>query len=179
MLKDLLSRTIFHDLAVIHNDDAVRNIADSLNIVRNKNHRETQLRLEVSEQVQDLRANRNVQCGSRLISNDCRWVQRKRACNCNTLTLTTRELTRKGAKCGMWKSYQTDKLINTGFSLRLCAYLMHEQWIHELVFNNHTRVKSSCWVLEDNRDNAANLLSKLWSTLGNIHSLEVHMTRRW
>ena len=60
MLKDLLSRTILHNLTVIHNNDAVRNIADGLNIVRNKNHRETQLRLKVCKQVQDLCTNGNV-----------------------------------------------------------------------------------------------------------------------
>ena len=79
----------------------------------------------------------------------------------------------------MWQSNQADKLINTGFSLLLCSYLMYQQWIHKLIFNNHARVESSCWVLENNGDNAANLLPELWSTLGNIHSLEVHMTGRW
>ena len=42
----------------------------------------------IFQDIQNLRLNRNIQCGNRFITNDKAWAQRQCACDTNTLALT-------------------------------------------------------------------------------------------
>src|SRR6266566_3329333 len=60
--------------------------------------RETELRLEILEQVHDLRLDRDVESGDRLVGDDELRAHRQRARDPDTLTLTAGELVRISAQ---------------------------------------------------------------------------------
>ena len=70
MLEDLLGLALLDDLTAIHDDDVVRDIADRLDVMANEHHGQAELLLEVGQQVEDLRADRNVQSRGGLVGDD-------------------------------------------------------------------------------------------------------------
>ena len=83
------------ELAQVHHRDAVGDVADDAQVVRDEDVRQPELRLEVLEQVEDLRLHRDVQRGDRLVGDDQLRVERERPRDPDPLPLTARELVRK------------------------------------------------------------------------------------
>ena len=75
------------DLAEIHHRDAVGDVLDHGEIVRDEDVGELQPVLQVAQQVQDLRADRDVERGHRLVANDQLWFDRERAGDRDALAL--------------------------------------------------------------------------------------------
>src|SRR4051794_3586129 len=84
----------FHDVAEVHNSDAIRNMPHDCEIVRDEKISETKARLKVFEQVDDLRLDRDIECRHRLVAYDERRLHRERSRNAHALALPARELVR-------------------------------------------------------------------------------------
>ena len=69
VLVDVFCLTHFHDLPFVHNGDSIGNMPDDGQIVRDEDIRKSELLLQVLHQVYDLRLNRYIQRGYRLIQN--------------------------------------------------------------------------------------------------------------
>ncbi len=65
--EDIVERAAFHDLAAIHHDDFLGDIGDHPEIVGDQQHGHSELALQLDEQLQDLRLNRYIECGRRLV----------------------------------------------------------------------------------------------------------------
>ena len=59
-----------NDLTQVHDCHPIAHIFDNTQIVRDKKKRQTELLLEVLEEIQDLGLNRRVESAYRLVSND-------------------------------------------------------------------------------------------------------------
>ena len=84
-----------HRLAEIHDHDAVRDVPDDVQVVRDEDVREVEIALEVLEQVQDLRLHRDVERRDRLVADDQLRVDGESAGDADPLPLPTRELVRE------------------------------------------------------------------------------------
>jgi hypothetical protein len=70
----------------------IANILDDRKIMANKEKCHAALLLQIDKQIQDLRLNRNVKGGDRLVENNEFWIECKRARNPDTLSLAAGEL---------------------------------------------------------------------------------------
>ncbi len=82
------------DLAEVHHGDAVRDVPDDREVVRDDHVRETELVLEVVQQVHHLRLDRHVQRRHRLVGDDQLRFERERPRDADALALPARELVR-------------------------------------------------------------------------------------
>src|SRR6516225_5673896 len=82
------------DLAEIHDRDAVADVLDDREIVRDKEVGEAELALQVAEEIDHLRLHRDVEGGDRLVADDEARMQRQRASNANPLALAAGEFMR-------------------------------------------------------------------------------------
>ena len=69
--------------------------ADDVEVVRDEDVRQPELRLEVLQQVEDLRLDGDVERGDRLVADDQLRVDRERPRDADALPLAARELVRK------------------------------------------------------------------------------------
>src|SRR5579884_4129956 len=76
---ELLLRARLDRLAEVHDHDAVGDVPDDVQVVRDEDVREVEIALEVLEQVQDLRLHRDVERRNRLVADDQLRVDRERA----------------------------------------------------------------------------------------------------
>ena len=94
-LVDVVPRPDLDDLAEIHHRDAVRHVADDRQVVRDEDVRQPEVALQRLQQVHDLRADRHVERGDRLVEDDQLRVQRERTRDADALPLAARELVRE------------------------------------------------------------------------------------
>ena len=90
--EQLRCRPFFDDLAAVHHGDPVRDVSHGLDVVRDEDHRQAQVPLEVREQVQDLCAHRHVERGGGLVRDDRVGADGQGAGDGDALALAAREL---------------------------------------------------------------------------------------
>ena len=96
--ENFLGRAALHDLAVLHHAGAVRHLAHDAEIVRDEQHRHMQLALQVLQKVEDLRLDRHVERGRRLVGDEQIGLVRERHGDHHALALAARKLVRVGGK---------------------------------------------------------------------------------
>ena len=87
-------RRFLHDLAAVHHDDARRRLGDDAQIVRDEQNRRAEALLQIAEQLEDLRLDRDVERGRRLVGDDERWIQDERHRDDDALAHAAGELVR-------------------------------------------------------------------------------------
>ena len=96
----------FDDAAQMHHRDAVGNVLDHGKIVRNENVGQAEPPLQVAQQIEDLRADRDIERRDRLVADDELRLDRERAGDRDALALaagkfvriTLRDHTRRRAR---------------------------------------------------------------------------------
>ena len=94
VLVQVVRRRQLHDLAEVHDRDPVGDVPDDCEVVRDEEVREAELALQLLEQVDDLRLDRDVERRHRLVADDEVRVERERAGDADALALAARELVR-------------------------------------------------------------------------------------
>ena len=97
MFEDARSGPDFDDPAEIHDGDALGNMFDNREVVGNEDERQAHLAREACEEVDDLRLDRNVQGGNRLVGDQEPGVDRQGAGNGDALPLAAGEFVRIAA----------------------------------------------------------------------------------
>ena len=82
------------DLAEVHDRHAVAHVAHDRQVVGDEDERQPEVALEVAQQVEDLRLDRDVERGDRLVGDDQLRLERERAGDADALALAARELVR-------------------------------------------------------------------------------------
>src|SRR5262249_17998701 len=82
------------DPAQIHHGDAMTDVLDDGEIVRDEQIGETELALQVDEKIDDLRLHRDIERRDRLVADDQLRPRRERARDAEALALTAREFVR-------------------------------------------------------------------------------------
>ena len=85
---------VLDDPAEIHHGDAVADVLDHRQVVRDEQVRQAELALQVHQQVDDLRLDRHVERGDRLVADDQLRVERQRPRDADALPLAAGELVR-------------------------------------------------------------------------------------
>ena len=83
------------DLAQVHDHDRVAHVRDGGEVVGDEQVGQTQLGLQIAQQVQDLGADRHVERGDGLVEHDQLGRQRQRPRDGDALALAARELVRE------------------------------------------------------------------------------------
>src|SRR5712692_1770338 len=84
---ELLTGRSLHDLAEVHDRNSVGDVLHDREVVRYEEVSEVELALQLLEQVDDLRLDRNVKGGDRLVTDDEGGVDRQRARDSDALPL--------------------------------------------------------------------------------------------
>src|SRR5277367_5835148 len=87
----------FDNTAEIHHRDAVADMGDDSEVMGDEKIRKVMLALQVDQQIDHLRLDRDVKRGDRLVANDQARSERKRTRDADALALATGELMRKVA----------------------------------------------------------------------------------
>src|SRR5215510_3729680 len=82
------------DPAEIHYGDALRHVLDDGEIVADEQEREAELALQLVEQIDDLRLDRDVERRDRLVAHDQVGLRRERAGNADALALAAGKFVR-------------------------------------------------------------------------------------
>src|SRR4051812_43646275 len=92
--KNGLDRTCLNDLAQVHHGHPVRDEAHHPEIVAEEKHRETTLRLQLLQQIEDLTADRNVERRHGFVGYENGRIEQQRTRDRDALALSSRELVR-------------------------------------------------------------------------------------
>ncbi len=84
----------FDDLAEIHDRDAVADVLDDGEVVRDEEVGEAEFVLQIAQQIDHLRLHRDVERGDRLVADDEARVQCERAGDADALALTAGKFVR-------------------------------------------------------------------------------------
>ena len=94
LVPDVIDRAEFDDLAEIHHQHAVRNVADDVEVMADEQIGQAEFALQIDQQVQHLRLDRLVERRHRLVENDETRRQRQCARDVDALALAAGDLVR-------------------------------------------------------------------------------------
>src|SRR5256884_331479 len=144
------------DLAEVHDGHAVGDVAHDREVVGDEQVRETELRLEVFQQVDDLRLDRDVEGRDRLVADDERGLDGERACDAHALTLSAGELVGIPPRMLRQESDAPQELAHARRALgRVGDDPVHRQGLGDDLPDRHPRVERAVRVLEDHLHLAA------------------------
>jgi len=93
--EQLFDGRLFHDPAQVHHQYAMTQMSHHGEVVRDEDHGQSLLALQLREQVQDLRLHRDVQRRHRFVAYQDARSRNERACNAAALALTAGQLVRE------------------------------------------------------------------------------------
>ena len=118
--------------------------------MRNEQIGQTELLLQIDHQVQDLRLNRNIQRGDRLIADHKLRIDRKCSCNHDSLAATAVKLVRVEIVCTPRQTNHLHQFLNAlSPLLRIFADLVQPKRLLNDLCNGETRVQGCVGVLEN------------------------------
>ena len=94
LTKDLAHGALFNDLALVHDGDAVRHFGDDAEVVRDEQQRQIEPLLELAQQLEHLRLDRDVERRRRLVGDDQRRSAGERDRDHHALPHAARQLMR-------------------------------------------------------------------------------------
>ena len=106
------------DAAVRHYSDPIGHVLDDRQVVRDEQVAQVKTLLEVAQQVQDLRLDRHVERGHRLVSDDEHGAGRDRTGDTNPLPLSPAEPRRQLVEMTGVETDQVDQLPDPAVDLR-------------------------------------------------------------
>ena len=152
---DLLGRPDLDELAAVHHRDPVAHRAHDGEVVRDEEIREPEVVLEVLEQVQDLRLDRDVERRDRLVADDQLRVERERARDPDPLPLAARELVRVAVREARVEADDVEQLADPRRAVAARADPVHDERLADDVADGHARVERRVRILEDDLHLAA------------------------
>ena len=89
--EELLARCLFDDSPEVHHRHIVSEEADQTQVVGDEDVGQPVFVLQIEEQVDDLRLDRDIESARRLVGQQKLWLQRQRPRNADPLALPTAE----------------------------------------------------------------------------------------
>src|SRR6266851_4156718 len=96
--ENRIGRTALDNLAEIHDQDAIAEQPDHVEVVTDEEVGKAEPALEVVEQAQDYDLHRDVECRGRLVENQQLWLDDDRTRDADAGLLAARQLMRKTAQ---------------------------------------------------------------------------------
>ena len=175
---DLLRIAGFDDAPQIHDADAVADVADDVQIVRDEQIRKPQLILKAHQQIQHLRLNGNIQRGNRLIRNDETRARDQGAGDGDALTLTAGELMRIAVELLGRNADRAGNPQHALVQLILRELEVRNQRLLQQLANGHARIQRGIRILKDQLHVAAFLAHGFRVERAEVFTLEVDFAFR-
>ena len=120
VLVEAVGRRHLDDLPEVHDDDPIRDVPDDREIVGDEQVRETELGLQLLEQIDDLRLDRDVQRRDRLVADEELGVQGQRPGEADPLALPAGELVGVAVGGIAGKPDDAEQLLHAAIDLASC-----------------------------------------------------------
>ena len=176
--ENLRHRVGFDDFAFLHHRHIVGNFADDAEVMRNEEHRHIMARLELLQELEDLRLNGDVQGGCRLVGDKKIGPVGERHGDHHALALAAGELMREGAetRCRIRNANFLQKLDNAVLDLLGSPCAMQLQDFTDLPRDRMQGIERGHRLLKDHGDLGASDLAQPRLAVGQkILSLEEHL----
>ena len=149
---DLLPRPDLDDLAEVHNGHTVGDMTHDGEIVCDEQIRESELLLQLLQEVHDLRLDRDVERGNGLVEHHHLRVQGQRPCHSDPLALAARELVREAVRMFGAQADGPQKLLDPTASFASRVKVVDPEGLRDDVSHRHPRIQRGIWILEDDLD---------------------------
>ena len=175
VLENVFDRALFDDLPRIHHGDVVGDTGDDAEVMRDQDQRHAEFPLQLREQQQDLRLDRDVERRRRLVGDDKIGPAHQRHRDHHTLTQPARKLVRILPEA-TFRARDADLLQQKHraiprFPAGYASMLQHR--FFELVANGEGRVQARHRLLENHADAvAAQLGHAAMRELQQVHAVE-------
>ncbi len=154
--EELAGRRELDDAPQVHDADAVRDMVDHREIVRDEEVSEPHPPLQIAHQVQNLRLHRNVERRGRLVADEKARLRRQRTGNRNPLALTAGELVRIADAVGGGEPDLGQQRRDPGVDCRFRrARFLRDDGLGDDVGNSPPRIEACVRVLKDHLHAAA------------------------
>lgn len=178
MVVNLLSASLLNELAVVHDKNAVADVFDHREVVRDEQVRELESLLQVLQQVDYLRLHADVECADGFVAHDELWFHRQCTGDADPLPLATAEFV--WVASGMF-GRKTDPIQEFGhtiaFRFLVGAQFVNAQGFRDDVADGHTRIERTVRVLKNYLRFAAKWFGVRAGELGDVMSVEPDFAR--
>ena len=169
------------DLAAIHDADPVGHLPHDAEIVGDEQHRHVELGLELEQEVEDLRLDRDVERGRRLVGDEEIGFVGERHGDHDALPLPARELMRIGLEpsLGVVDADFLEQIEHARARLLVRHPAVNLQHLAHLLFDRVQRIERGHRLLEDHRDLVAPDVAERARIEGQeVHAVEADTARR-
>ena len=156
--EDLVRVGDLDELAAVHHGDAVADVADRREVVRDEEVGEVEPPLQVHEEIEDLRAHRDVERRHGLVADDERRIGGERPRDRDALPLAPRELERSPLAVVRLEPDELEQRGNAPALLLRLAPVQEQQRLGHDLLDRQQRVERVPRVLEHHLNTAAVLL---------------------
>ena len=177
VLVDLVRGPDLDDLAQVHHRDPVGDVADDAEVVGDEHVGEPELVLQVLEQVDDLRLDRDVEGRDGLVGDDHLRLQRERAGDADALALAARELVREALDVLGREPDAVEQLLDAAVELLARGDAVELQRVADDLADALARVQRRVGVLEDHLHLAPQRPQLALAQLGELGAAEAHRPR--
>src|SRR5579885_2392955 len=148
-------------------------------VVRDEEVGQAKLPLQILQEVEYLRLNRDVERGDRLVGHDEGWVQGQSARYADTLALTAAELVCETVDVVGVEADHFQQVCYLLVDLFLRAAFEIDQWLGDDLPDGVAWIERAVGVLEDHLHIRAHLAHFAGRQLRQFHSVQLHATCRW
>lgn len=158
-VADLVAGAEFDELALAEDGDVGGEIANERHGMRDEEVSEGEVALQVTQQVDDLRADRDVESGDRLVEDEDLGTEGKGAGDIDALALASGKLVRVAGHCGIVEADLAEEFLAAAAALRArlasWAAFMDDERLGDDLLDAHARVEGGVGVLKDRLHTAA------------------------
>ncbi len=147
--EELLDRSLFDDPAEVHHAHPIADVTDDRQIVRDEQVGQPQALLEIEEQVQDLRLDRDVQRGRGLVQDEQLWLQREGARDPDPLALSATELVGKAIQMLVSQPHRCNQRSHPVVQLFASSSTKNDERLGHGRLDGLTRIERGVRVLEN------------------------------
>ena len=137
------------DPAEVHHGHAVAHQLHHLQIVRDEEIRQTQTRLQIAQQVDDLRLDRDVERAGGLVGHDEARADGEHARDAHATLLAAGQLVREARELGRLQIHLIQQLGGPPRHLRLLQPMMQRDRLTQDVADAHARIERGVEILKD------------------------------
>jgi hypothetical protein len=167
------------DLAEVHDRDAVAHVPHDGEVVRDEDDGQAEVALELAQEVQDLRLDRHVERGDRLVGHDELRLQRDRAGHADALALAAGELVRQAVVVLRVEPDERHELLDAQLALALVVLdPVDDERLGDDRADRLARVERRVGVLEDHLHVAPQRLELPARQRRDVPALEADRARR-
>jgi hypothetical protein len=129
MVVDRLAWAKLNNFPKVHDRNAIADILDNAQIVRDKDHRQGEIALQLLKQIEHLGLNGDIKGRDRLIGDDELGIAGEGPCNADALTLAAAELVWIALGMGAIEANPFEQIVHAGTALCGTPYTMDRERI--------------------------------------------------